>query len=175
MRIFTCEIFITFLLFLSAEDQLTLAQADQAVRQGEAAYYQSKINELDKRCSQVGEREKESNQLKSDLLVYKDQLREQKLHYDKRINVLENEINRMKTILPCSSAQQNDIPHYNVPRSTRSSHSRPSNHTYISMKDSDPHYESIHSSMLQVCTAIFPTFSPQLKHRSPAWKGYTLY
>ncbi|KAI6655625.1 Kinesin-like protein KIF20A [Oopsacas minuta] len=129
----------------SAEERLTELQAEQAARDGEAVYYQSKIRQLEEKYSPYEKQEDHINQLKSELIHTKKQLFEDRISYEKKIGQLEGEVKHLRFIP--ASMRSNDLPNYEsiAPKSTRSS-----DRTYISMKDSDsPHYESIHSSMLQ--------------------------
>ena len=125
-----------------------MIQAEQAARDGEAAYYESKITQLEERYCLSQQNEELHTQLKAELMHSKKQIFEAKISYEKRIGQLEVEL-KQKNFVPSSSIiQKTELPSYgsDVLKSTRSS-----SHTYISMKDSDsPHYESIHSSMIQV-------------------------
>ena len=125
-----------------------MIQAEQAARDGETAYYKSKICQLEDKCSQ---REDSSSQLRAELMQSKKQLFEDRISFEKRITQLQSELKQM----PSSSAIQKTeaLTSYcsdllKPPRS--------STNTYISMKDTDsPLYESIHSSMMHVSPCIY--------------------
>ena len=73
------------------------------------------------------------------------QLVDDKIIFEKRIGQLEVEL-KQRSFLPSGSAVQKTSFDSDIFKPGRFS-----SHTYVSMKDSDsPHYESIHSSMIQV-------------------------
>ena len=134
--------------FLSEEERLTSVQAELAARNGESSFYVSKIKQLEEKCCEYQFNEKHFNQFKSEHNHVKEQFFEERITFERTIRDLEIELKRYKCIQFNSKIKEPELPNIvsNASKSPRSSCL-----TYISMKDKEfPHYESIHSSMLQV-------------------------